>query len=196
MKHILALTLLLSGVAHAQAWNENILNWEVPTGCTDGTPITNCPVTGYQVETAATATATNWVHAGTSVTTTFTHRNVSAGPHCYRVRANSDGGSSGYTNVVCKTNVAPPPPVPNPPTNLRFVTVSATNHPDTDWTPAFRISGNTAGTMLALVPVGRQTQSEPLFTYRGKPHCRVEVGQKELTGTTDARNLVAPCGPS
>lgn len=198
---IIMLLALLIGVAQAQtqAWNENILNWEVPTGCTDGTPISNCAVTGYQVETAATATAANWTLAGTSVATTFTHRGVSAGPHCYRVRANSAGGSSGYTNVACKTNVEPPPPpppVPNPPTNLRFVTVGATAHPATDWTPAFRISGSTAGTMLALVPVGRQTQSQPLFTYRGKPHCRVEVGTKELTGTTDARNMVAACGPA
>jgi hypothetical protein len=197
VKSFITIALLFAGVAQAQvAWNENRIEWTAHTSCTDGQPASACPVTDYRVERASSQSGT-FTQIATTTTLTYTHI-AQAGTNCYRVRSNSAGGFSGYTNVACRTNVEPPPPtpVPNPPTNLRFVTVSATNHPDTDWTPAFRISGSTAGTMLALVPVGRQTQSAPLFNYRGKPYCRVEVGLKELTGTTDPRNLAAPCGPA
>lgn len=196
---IIMLLALLIGVAQAQsvAWNENRMAWDAHTSCTDGQPASACPATDYRVERASSQSGT-FSQIATTTATTFTHI-AQAGNNCYRVRSNSANGFSGYTNVACRNNVEPPPPpppVPNPPTNLRFVTVSAIANPNADWTPAFRISGNTAGTMLALVPIGRATQSAPLFTYRGKPHCRVEVGTKELTGTTDARNMVAACGPA
>jgi hypothetical protein len=199
------LALVCASIAQAQApgWNENRMAWEPATACSNPSePLARCPTSSYTVEHSRGA-AGPWAAIASVPSTqlTYTH-SAAAGENCYRFRGVNTiaGPSIPSSPLLCRTNVEPPPPQipPGPPTNPRFVTISATAHPQTDWTPVFRISGDPprAGTMFGLVPTGRATQSGPLFSYRGKPYCRVEVGSKELSGTTDARNLAAPCGPS
>lgn len=202
---VLVMLLLVVGVVQAQsvAWNENQVEWSAPNACSiPGEPLSRCPIASYTVEHSR-GTSGPWANLATVPPTQFRYTHIAAaGENCYRFRAVNTiaGASNPSTPLLCRTNVEPPPPQipPGPPTNPRFVTMSAVAHPNADWTPAFRISGDPprAGTMFALVPTGRATQSAPIFTYRGLTYCRVEVGVKELTGTTDARNLAAPCGPA
>lgn len=119
MKRLLAIAFLVSGTAYGQqAWNTNIVSWDAPTTCENGSSITNCAVTGYQVQRAASQTATTWTTLATVTALTYSHTNAVAGQNCYRVVATSAAGNSQPSNVACKTNVAPSPP--SPPTNLRF----------------------------------------------------------------------------
>jgi hypothetical protein len=186
----------------APAWNENRMTWDPPTSCAIASePLSRCPVASYLIERAG-STAGPFVQVGTSLTLAFTHI-AGAGENCYRFRAVNAiaGASAPSAALLCRTNVEPAPPQipPGPPTNARFVTVAATNDFRHNLTPVFRVAtvnGKlTAGTFFGLVPIGRQTQGAPLFTYRKQPHCLVEVGSKELTGTADATNLAAPCAP-
>ncbi len=190
---LLILALVLIGIANpawAQAWNENRLEWTAPNGCTSGPP-TGCPVSSYQIERAATATATSWTLAGTSTTTTFTHTVTTGGQSCYRVIAVAAVGASGPSNVACKTNVEPSGP-PNPPTNLRFVTAAVVSGMTV--APVYRVGANGLGsTVFGFVPVGRNC-AEFVGRYRGSDFHRVFVrSTAELWGTTDGSNLAAPC---
>ncbi len=188
---LIILALVLIGIANpawAQAWNENRLSWDAPVGCTSG-PATGCTVTNYQIERAATATGT-FTFAGTSTTTTFTHT-ANAGQNCYRVIAVAAVGSSGPSNVVCKTNTQPSGP-PNPPTNLQFVTTPVVSGMTV--TPVYRVGASGLGsTVYGFVPVGRNC-GEFVGRYRGVAFHRVFVrSTAELWGTTDGANLAAPC---
>lgn len=118
MKHIITLAaILLCWQAHAQAisWNADILGWTAPTQCSDGSPVAgNCDITGYKLETAASATAVVW----STVTTTpgsslaYTVTGLTIGVHCYRLSAIAAGGSSPPSNAVCATTTQPAPSIP------------------------------------------------------------------------------------
>lgn len=117
MRKLLAPALLLAAFlwpAFANAADVK-LTWTAPTTCSDGTPIANCPVTGYRIETAPSATATTWTFVATTANLTYTHTGVAPGPHCYRAAANSAAGLGAWSQVLtgsCSTVVAPTPGAP------------------------------------------------------------------------------------
>lgn len=120
MRIVAALALLLvSGIASAQAlrWNDDQLTWKAPsqTTCVDGSPLTECPITGYRIETSPTPTATTWTLVATVAPNVFTYLRTGApaGQSCYRFIALATTNSA-PSNAVCATAVAPAPfpPVP------------------------------------------------------------------------------------
>lgn len=121
MKILVAIVFgLLSFSANAAApnpllWNTDYLSWTAPTACTDGGPITVCPITGYDVQVAPTVTGT-FVAIGSTAATVleFIRANVAEGANCYRVIAKSAGGNSAPSSIDCETTIKPPS-IPNPP---------------------------------------------------------------------------------
>jgi hypothetical protein len=124
---VIVALLCVVGVARAQSaqWDTNTFGWTAPTTCTSGVPVSNCPVTLYKVERAATATGV-YAAVGTSTSTQFTHTGAVAGGNCYRVIASSVKGDSVPSASLCFTNTPPSGP-PNPPTNLRVIDPIAFN---------------------------------------------------------------------
>lgn len=114
-----AVLLCLGFAAHAA---DVRLNWTAPTACEGGAPITDCAVTGYEIQRANTLTDAFAVLKGVGVTTSHTLTGVSPGQHCYRLRANSAQGFSVPSNAACVTI---PNPVPGAPMNVTVtITVS------------------------------------------------------------------------
>jgi hypothetical protein len=124
MKRLLPLVLL---AVHAPAFAaSDALTWSAPVVCTDNSPAaTNCPATGFLIETANTPTATVWTAVTTTLpsATTFSVTGVSIGQHCYRITTVSAGGNSVPSGAVCKTDVAP---LPNPPTGVTVAVTAPT----------------------------------------------------------------------
>lgn len=116
-KCALGALLLLPIVSLAQTtpglkWNEDQLSWTAPTQCADGSPIGDCPVTGFRVETATSTTGT-WTTVAT-IGPVISHKvtGVSAGQHCYRVFALSNALVSAPSNTSCATATGPAPGAP------------------------------------------------------------------------------------
>lgn len=151
---LLCLLFVPAAFGQTPAWNENVLTWTAHTTCSDGSPATNCPVAQWRLETAATATATTWDLVGyvPVATLRYVHTGVTAGPHCYRVKGvtadNFTTAGSAVLASSCKTNIAPPPPNPNPPGFVLVVTNPT----------AYEVRPNSTGTMTAsrigIVPLG------------------------------------------
>lgn len=177
--------------AEAQTWDENRLTWDAPTTCTNGQPISNCPVTGYRIERAAVSTGP-YVAIGTSQTASFTHTGAAAGVNCYKVYALSATGDSEASQHACKTNVEPTQP--NPPTNIRFVTqvVEGMDH-----SPVYRLTAT--GTKdkrysdaCGYIPVKSQCEGNVLFSFRDKPFRKVNLA--DVKQWADCGTSVAgPC---
>jgi hypothetical protein len=113
----------IAGFAAGNAFAADVrLNWTAPAACADGSPISACAVTGYEIQRAPAASEPFVVVRGVGVTTTATLTAVAPGTHCYRLRANSAAGFGEPSNVACVTVEAPKPGAP---TNVT-VTVTVT----------------------------------------------------------------------
>ncbi len=95
-------------------WNENGISWAPATVCADGSPVSNCPLTGFRVEVSAAATGASWFAVTTVGPTVVTYKAVVATPgtYCYRIVAVGTSGDSAPSSAPCKTNVAPKPGAP------------------------------------------------------------------------------------
>lgn len=182
----LILFLLLDGRAWGQAvkWNEDVVSWNAPTQCTDGSPIGDCPITGYRLETAATPTATAW----TLVTTTaanvlsFKLTGLTSGQHCYRVIALSGSKSSNPSNVACDTAEGPAPGTPT----LRTVDTVAYNI-KFDWRRWRYVADRPVGT----VAIGTACSAD--FSVRGG-YYRIDPKAVTFTRRAGSPVIVAKCG--
>jgi len=163
------------GQAFAQAaWDTDILTWTAPTQCTDSTLVSNCPVTGYDVQTAATATAATWALVG-SVASTLRTRTVTGlapGPHCYRVIAKSANGNSVPSNVSCVTTVKPTSP-PNPPVLSTVDTVAY--RLDMGYTNQFRLVR--IGTMPLASPCVTTSTAMGLHVVKDRMLVTLDAGK-------------------
>lgn len=182
---LLAIAFIASPAMAQQAWDTNVLNWQAPTTCTSGVPISNCPVTQYRVERSATATGA-YAAVGTSTTLTYTHLAAVAGQNCYRVIAVAATGESDPSNVACKTNTRPAGP-PSPPTNLVVVATTVFNLRQNGRDV---LVGAAVGTVALNTACGRYPVIETEPTYR--PVARASVHLREWV-PNDAP-LVAKCG--
>jgi hypothetical protein len=197
MKRYLLALAFLPSLAFAQ-WNVNEVTWTAPTHCVDGQPVTACPVQSYQIERSNTSSGT-YVLAGTSTSLSFRHTVTVAGPTCYKVRSVSAGGASDLSVTAgCVTNTAPPPPVPNPPTDVRVRTLTVMTINGQGVAPVFAVLGNTpatfrVGEFYGVVPAGRPC-GDFLKEFRGQRLHRVIPQAGETWGDFGSRPLAAPCG--
>lgn len=152
----------------ALKWNERQLNWSTPTTCTDGSPITDCPVTGYRVEAASNCATPTWTLAGTTGAnvTAYKAASLAAGTWCFRVRAQSAGGDGPPTNVVTVSVVAPTPGQPG--------TLTVTAPTAYEYKPATNTMAR-----VAYVPVGTPCGPETKV-LAGLTYCRLDVNEADF----------------
>lgn len=108
--------------AHAASaekpWDTNVQPWTFDGTCKSGT---GCPIQGFELQEAATPTATAWKPIASLAPSarSYTMNGVSEGQHCYRLIALivpvGNGVNSDPSNVKCKTNVKPAVQQPNSP---------------------------------------------------------------------------------
>lgn len=108
MKYIVALLLLaFAGVASA---GNVTLTWTMDTTvCADGSPGSACPTDSFQVQERINNIWTAKTPNVSGAVRNTTYANVSAGQHCYRILASSNGTLSAPSNEACIT-VAPSAP--------------------------------------------------------------------------------------
>jgi hypothetical protein len=184
---VIVALLCVVGVARAQSaqWDTNTFGWTAPTTCTSGVPVSNCPVTLYKVERAATATGV-YAAVGTSTSTQFTHTGAVAGGNCYRVIASSAKGDSVPSASLCFTNTPPSGP-PSPPSNLTIIEpIAFTVRPDYGRFAFVR------GTKAGMARIGANCDESRVtadgYTAISRP--RYAVLPRPAEGTV----LVAKCG--
>ena len=185
----LGVVLLLSfwaGHASAQTlkWSESRITWTAPQSCVDGSPITDCPITGYRIETAASATASTWSLVSTVGAAVLTHTatGLTAGTRCYRVFALSGSAMSPPSNVECKTTVGPAPGAPG----LRTIDTVAYDI-KFDWRKWRYAINKPVGT----VPLGAECHKD--FALGGG-YYRVERSDVDFDGRRQPAVVVAKCG--
>lgn len=119
MKFLFVLILtLFAGVASA---GNVTLNWTFnPVDCADGSALSNCQATGFEIQEQVNGVWT--VKNGIAATArTHSYTNVSVGRHCYRLRTNANGTFSAPSNEAC-VDVAPS--APRAPTITVTITVA------------------------------------------------------------------------
>lgn len=110
MKRILTTLalLLISGIAMA---GNVTMTWTPPDVCDDGSALTNCPTSGYEIWMGSSLTGTfvkqAFEPAGTAVSANLT--SVSAGQKCFAMKTKSSTLTSVESNRVC-VNVPPSGP--------------------------------------------------------------------------------------
>lgn len=123
-KHIalaaLLLACLLPSLAFSQTtpkWNERTLTVTPAATCSDGSPLSDCPITDYRIETAASCTAIVWELVTEIPATQLTYRvtGLTAGPHCYRGKSKYGGLYTVAGAIVPASLATVTPPAPNPP---------------------------------------------------------------------------------
>lgn len=192
MKHILVLLCLFapfSAISQtALKWNEDQVSWAAPTACNDGSPITDCPVTGYRVETAKTCSAATWGLAGTTAANVMTLKatGLTAGLNCYRVKAQSANGDSNASTTASATAV---PPAPGEPTSTTVTDVVA-----------YEIRPNSTGVLIAtrigIVPAGSLCTQETR-TVKGVTYNRVDPNMVDYVNWPNVlppKDVFAHCG--
>jgi hypothetical protein len=184
VKRYLWLLAIIPSLSFGQAaWDSNRLSWDAPTTCTNGQPITACPITGYKVERSATQTGT-FTTLATVTGTTYTHTGAASGTNCYRVSAVSATGTSAPSNVACRTNT---PPVPNPPTNLTVTDVVAFEVKANESTFAFD-----RGRAVGTAKLGAACDEDR--TMGGGYYALERPSRVKLTREPRSHALVAKCG--
>lgn len=124
MRHpkLLAVLLLLSVIGSVKAqsipWDTDIVSGTAPIACSDGSPLSMCPISGYRVQVASSATGTFTDVLGDVTTPLKTLTAVAAGNHCYRFIVLSANGNSVPSDAACTVTVRPTP-APGPVTGIK-----------------------------------------------------------------------------
>jgi hypothetical protein len=177
-----------SGVAGAQtprAWNETDLVLTPPTSCTDSTPITNCPITGFRIE-RATAEAGPWTTIATLPPNVTTHRatGLPAGTNWFRFIVLA-ATPSVPSNAVSSENKQP---APNPGT-LRVVNATA-------WEVRPNSTGTLVVSRIGVVPLTSVCGSEQR-TVGSETYTRIDPKLVDLVNwpnTLPPVDVFAKCG--
>jgi hypothetical protein len=123
MRRLLILVALLAAPAAFAA--DVRLSWTAPTTCEDGSALTNCPTTGFEVSESAAATGQPWgvreTVAGTATTRTYV---LPPGQRCFQLRTVAGTSKSGPSNTACADVPSLPPKAPQGVTVTVQVTVS------------------------------------------------------------------------
>lgn len=131
MKRALPLVVLcvigcLFSVAHAA---DIKIIWTAPTACADGSALTNCPISGYEISQGSSATGTFTVKdtvASGVLTKTYTQN---PGTYCYSLKTTSGTLKSDASIPVCATLTAPAPGTPGNVTLTCTIVVNGQNQP-------------------------------------------------------------------
>jgi hypothetical protein len=181
---LVAFVLPLLSIATADAqtppplkWNETWLVITPATTCSEGSPVKDCPITDYRIETAATCTATTWDFLIEIPATQLTYKatGLSAGVHCYRAKSKYGGLYTAANVVTASSSKTNSPPAPSPP-----AAVTATD------LVAYQISSGADGVLSATnigrLPAGSLCTAE-VVDVAGVTYHRVDFGRVDL-GTT------------
>lgn len=187
---VLAVASLVPQLAQAaNAWNERDLTWTAPLTCSDGSPLAQCPVTGYKLEAAGSCAASVWNALATvGVVTTYHAANLAPGTYCFRVRATSANGDSlpGPTTSGSQTTVIAP--LPGPPGGVTVVAATAYEiRPGTGALTASRIG---------VIPLGTPCQSDTR-TVSGVTYNRIDPKAVDLINwplVLPPKDTFARCG--
>ncbi len=181
------------------------VSWTAPLTNTDGTPLADLSSFKILFGTSATNLNQTALVAGADATSGQIDNLTPNTTWYFAVRAvNSKGAESDNSAVVPKliaggsqatvekTATVTVEKVPAPPSGVTVVERVTAN---ANFSPVYRVvNGNERSDgVLGLVPVGRACTGKVMFRYRGMNFRRVEVKPGELWGTTDTRNLAAPC---
>jgi hypothetical protein len=110
MRHIFVALFLIAPLAHAA---DVKLSYTAPTTCEDGSALTNCPTTGFEVLTgvAPTGTYTPVETLGPTVTTK-TYTSIAPGQKCWSVKTVSGTLKSSESTRSCIDVPSLPPKAP------------------------------------------------------------------------------------
>lgn len=103
------------------------LTWTAPTQCSDGSPVSDCAVTGYEIHMGASATGTAYTKRAESPAanaTSQTLTNISPGTRCFFMKALAGTLVSAESNRVCVTVPAIAPKAP-----VLTITIAVANPP-------------------------------------------------------------------
>lgn len=111
---------------------EATLSWKAPTGCANGGPITDCPLTAYEIERAVQSANPVWASVLTVAPTLLTYKftNIAPGKYLWRIKAASGSNVSVPSNVAAHEVL---PSTPTPPIELKVI----------GDTTAFQLNGGT-----------------------------------------------------
>jgi hypothetical protein len=101
---VILLTVVAASAARAEAI---AIEWVPATTCEDGRALTNCAVTGWEIQYSKAEWEPFTILKGVGATTLTQSFTVAPGNHCYRVRPNSTKGWGELSNVLC-FDVKPP----------------------------------------------------------------------------------------
>jgi len=183
---VCALTLAAScppSVVHAATVT---VSWVAPTLCSDGTSISNCPITKYTVYQGQQGNVLTAVGGTAPNITTFVATNVSGGQWCYAVSASSQAGESALSMSACVTVTMPVPQPPAAPT--LSVTVSKTTAYD-------QLKSKDTLSLLPVgnVPAGTVCDPTQGMTKAGIWYFVVPVSKVTFTGSARPLAVVAQC---
>lgn len=100
------------------------LSWEAPTTCADGSPLTECPTTGFEISDGLSTTSTYTVKETVAPTVTSRTYSYSPGVRCFSARTISNALKSDESTRVCATVPSLPPKAPQGLTVTVAVTVT------------------------------------------------------------------------
>ena len=179
------------------------LTWTPPTQNTDGSALTN--LASYRVKYGTSSASLTQMQTVTAPASTAIVSNLTAGTWYFGATAvNSAGAESALSNIGTKTIAAPPPTtvsrtvtwtvkapsVPNPPTNLTVVDMTA-----------YEIKTNSTGTLTAtrvgVVPTGtvcdpQRQQKVGVVTYWRIPRQAVDL--VSWPSSVKLQDIYAKCG--
>lgn len=119
---LLILVALALWGANAHAADVKLI-WTPPTACGDGTALSNCPTTGYEVSQDGVVKSTP---AAGVLSQTLT---LAAGHYCFTLKTVAAAGKSDPTNPVCADIPASLPGKPGNVTLTCTIPVNGTNQP-------------------------------------------------------------------
>jgi hypothetical protein len=113
VKRFIAALVLLFALPAAYAGTVK-LEWQAPTVCSDGSALSNCPISGYEVfqGVSPTGTAYNLRETVAGDLLTVTYNDIAPGSRCFYLKTVSGLLKSGESNRFCVTVPAPPPNAP------------------------------------------------------------------------------------
>ena len=105
------IALVLPLFAHA---GNVVVSWTPPTTCADGSALTNCPTTGFEISKGSTPTdaAYTAIETLSATTTSKTYTNVAPGQVCFSLKTVSNGQKSAESTRACADVPSLPPKAP------------------------------------------------------------------------------------
>lgn len=101
------------------------VTWVPPTTCSDNSPASNCPTTGFEVLEGAAPTGTYTTRENVAATVTSrTYQNVAPGQRCFSVKTIAGDQRSEESVRACATVASLPPKAPTGITVTVQVTVA------------------------------------------------------------------------